>query len=362
MELSMLHFLELDDFTLVVPGPNDIAWYQKNMGYAKELNHEFLKNLKVPLIGGRLTGSFIYAHPPDYIGRPTMTWGVSEWRILFSELKELGIDTVIYQAAVWLEVKESYYPSSLFPDFKTWDSIGSLCKAATEENLTLFLGGLGNLMCFDWNATAETYQHDRDAQLACFKEINSLFEGGFQGFYMSPETGYPGSRQPEREALLNQYFKDVCQGVKSENPDLPILMSPGTYYRPNHDQDFFDFLVSVFKDCSIDIMAPQDSIGAFGNRLPHLETSLQLWSTVCETLGFVFWVNVESFERIKIGTANDFRPADFSRLAAQLSIADQFADKIISWEVPYFYSKFSGTAGELLRSSYLTSLKKGERT
>ena len=357
----MLNFLELEEYTLVIPGPDDISWYERNMAYAGELNRGFLKTVTDPPKGGRLSGSFIYAHPPDYIGRHTMNWGVAEWQDLFREMKEMGIDTVIYQAAVWLEVKESYYPSKLFPDFKTWDSVGSLCEASAREDMMLYLGGLGNLMCFDWNATAETFQRDRDAQLACFQEIKSLYEGGFQGFYMSPETGYPGARQPEREVLLNQYFRQVCEGVKAEMPDLPILMSPGTYYMKGHDQDIYDFLVGIFKDCPVDYMAPQDSIGTFGNQLPHLDTSFEIWSRVCESLGFTFWVNAESFERVKIGTSLDFVSADFNRLAIQLSTANKYAEKIISWEVPYFYSELAGERGVELRKAYIESLIKGER-
>jgi len=291
----MLHFLELDEFTLVIPGPDDISWYEKNMGYAQELNREFLKTIVEPPKGGRISGSFIYSHPPDYVGRHTMTWTVTDWRNLFQEMREMGVDTAIYQAAVWLEVKESNYPSKIFPDFKTWDSIGPLCEAAAQENVILYLGGLGNLMCFDENATPETYKRDRDAQLACFKELKELYGGGFQGFYMSPETGYPGPRQPEREALLNQYFKQVCEGVKAEMPGLPILMSPGTYYTPGHDQDIYNFLVGIFKDCPVDFMAPQDSIGTFGNSLPHLRTSFDIWDQVCRDLGFTLWLNAESW-------------------------------------------------------------------
>lgn len=357
----MLHFLKQDDFTLVIPGQEDMAWYERNMELALKLNREYLDSLDEPPQGGRLTGSFIYSHPPDYIGRPTMDWGVAEWRGLFQEMKEMGIDTVIYQAAVWLEVKESNYPSKLFSDFKTWDSIEPLCQAVTQEQMTLYLGGLGNLMCFDVNATSETYQRDRDAQLACFRELKALYGGGFQGFYMSPETGYPGGRQPEREALLNQYFKQVCEGVKAEMPGLPILMSPGTFYIPGHDQDIEDFLLGIFKDCAVDYMAPQDSIGTFGNRLPHLKVSFEIWSRVCQTLGFTLWVNAESFERVKIGTAQDFISADFTRLAVQLSHANQVAEKIISWEIPYFFSQLAGERGVQLRSAYLESLAKNQR-
>ncbi len=290
-----------------------------------------------------------------------MAYGVKEWRLLFQEMKEIGIDTVIYQAAVWLEVQESNYPSKLFANFKTWDSIGPLCEASALEGMTFFLGGLGNLMCFDANATPETYDHDRDAQLECYRELKNLYRGGFQGFYMSPETGYPGGRQPEREKLLNKYFKEVCQGVKEITPGIPILLSPGTFYIEGQEQEIHDFLHEIFKDCAIDIMSPQDSIGTFGNRLPHLKASFEIWSRVCRELGFTLWVNAESFERNKIATSQDFISADFSRFRVQLANGSQVAKKIVSWEVPYFWSPMAGERGLRLRKEYLASIDAGER-
>ena len=95
----MLHFLKHDDFTLVIPGPEEVAWYQNSSEYSQRMNREYLSALQEPPKGGRLTGSFICSHPPDYVGRPTMAYGVKEWRALFQEMKEIGIDTVIYQAA-----------------------------------------------------------------------------------------------------------------------------------------------------------------------------------------------------------------------------------------------------------------------
>lgn len=357
----MLHFLDQKEYTLVVPGPEDVEWYKANMLYSKEQNLHYLDALQEPPKGGHLSGTFIYAHPPDYIGRPTMQWGVSEWRGLFRELKELGIDTVIHQAAAWVEVKECYYRSKMFSDYRTWNSFDHLLEAVAAEGMTFFMGGLGNMLAFDWNATAETLAADRDSQLACFHELVDLYQGGFQGFYMSPETGFPGQRQPERERLLNTYFKEVCQGVKDVNPSLPILLSPGTYYMEKQDQDIHDFLLHLFEGCPIDILCPQDSIGTFGSRLPHYQAGFSIWKQVCQEIGCELWVNVESFERVKIATAQDFVPADFKRLAAQLSNAAQFGKKLVSWEVPYFYSPLAGEPGIQLRKQYLASLSAGDR-
>lgn len=358
----MLHFLELEDFTLVVPGPEDRQWIEGMMKYGHELNRPYLEAFAEPPQGGKLTGSFIYSHPPDYIGRPTIHWGVSEWRGLFQELKEMGIDTVIHQAAAWVEVKECNYRSKLFADYRTWNTFDPLVEAVAAEDMTFFIGGLGNLLAFDEKATAETLAVDRDLQLACFRELLDIYRGGFHGFYMSPETGFPGQRQPEREKLLNTYYKEVCGGIKEALPEIPILLSPATFYQPGKDTEIHDFLYNLFKDCAIDILCPQDSIGTFGNRLPHLKPSFAIWKQVCQEIGCELWVNAESFERVTIGTTQDFVPADFKRLAVQLFHASQVGKKIVSWEVPYFYSPLAGERGIQLRQAYLASLEAGERS
>ena len=102
----MLRFLEQDGYTLVVPGRDDESWLAKTIAEGRKTNEDTLASFEKSPSGGKLTGSFIYSHPPDYIGRPTMTWDTVEWRSLFGELKEMGIDTVIYQAAAWAEVRE----------------------------------------------------------------------------------------------------------------------------------------------------------------------------------------------------------------------------------------------------------------
>ena len=64
-----------------------------------------------------------------------MTWGTEEWRSLFRELKEMGIDTVIYQAAAWVEMRECYYPSKAFAGYRTWDSLTHLVEANAQEGI-----------------------------------------------------------------------------------------------------------------------------------------------------------------------------------------------------------------------------------
>jgi hypothetical protein len=119
------------------------------------------------------------------------------------------------------------------------------------------------------------------------------------------------------------------------------------------EQEMHEFLVNLLKGCPVDYVAPQDSIGTFGNRLSYLRRSFDIWRQVCDELGITLWVNVESFERADVGTAKDFVPADFERLCVQLANARRVGSKIISWEIPYFYSPLAGERGTKLRADYL---------
>ncbi len=357
----MWRFLKHNDFTLITPGPEDVDSIAKSIESGQGENRRYLDGLAEKPRGGRLTGSFIYAHPPDYVGRPTLHWGKAEWQALMKELKEIGIDTVIYQAAAWVEVRERYYPSRLLADYTAWDSIHPLCEAVGAEGMTLFLGGLGNLKAFDEKVTPEEIGQDIDLQLGVFQELADAYRGGFHGFYMSPETAFPGRRQPEREALLNRYFKQVCTGVKEIVPGIPILASPATFYQVGREVEIHDFLFNLLDGVPIDYMTPQDSVGTFGNRLATLPPSFEIWKRLSREIAFHLWVNVESFQRARIGTPNDFTPADFARLAVQLASANRVGEKIVSWEVPYFYSPLAGEAGVRLRRAYLASLEAGER-
>ena len=218
----MFRHLNLNDFTLVTLGPEEAERITQTLKNDIKLNQEYLDRLPELPKGGKLTGSFIYSHPPDYVGRPTMNWDVDDWREMFQELKEIGIDTVIYQAAAWAEIHECNYPSTLFSGYRMWNSLDPMIEAVAKENLILYLGGLGNLYAFDEKITKEALVKDCDQQLACYDELVAFYKGGFHGFYMSPETAFPGLRQPEREQLLNGYFRDVCQGVKTVPTEFPF--------------------------------------------------------------------------------------------------------------------------------------------
>lgn len=354
----MIQFIDYEDFTLTVPDPEYSSRVKDRMKEFSEINQTYVDSLDGLPQEGKITGSFIYAHPPDYVGRPTVNYGKNEWVNLIEELKELGIDTLIYQAAAWLEVEEVYYSSKRFSDFKSWNSLEHLFKAVEDENVDLFLGGLGNHRLFDQNVSPDKMKEDVEMQLDCYEELID-HRYGFDGFYISPETAFPGEKDLKYAKVLNNYYSNLFRRLKDEICDLPVLMSPATFYRKEVHEEAREFLFNLFEGCEADIIAPQDSIGTFGNNLPGLEPSFEIWKELSQETGFTLWVNVESFERTTVGTPNDFEPADFERLLIQLRNAEKFGEKTISWEVPYFYSSKAGEKGEELRRKYSEHLRTG---
>ena len=347
----------LDDF-LVMRRPPLTPETQASTDERDRLNAEFLARIDQPPTGGRLSGTFIYAHPPDYRGRPTLADTEQDWQALFRELKEIGITTIILQAAAWAEFRECYYPSKLFHGFRTWNVLDPLVKASMAEQMTLYLGGVGILYGhIELGTESGDLQQAKQAaerELKSYQELLVLYRGGFQGYYLAPETAYHHGMNPAHYRCYHEFFKRATNGVKDLTPELPILTSPYTTYCPGHEPEAIDCLTRLHAGCPITAFAPQDSIGTFNN-LSFLEKGLTIWKEVCRCKGAEFWVNCESFSITNFGgPICTIVPADFQRFAIQLDTAARLgAKQLISWEAPYFLARDGDDRARQLRRDYL---------
>jgi hypothetical protein len=321
-------------------------------------NAPFLKD--VDGLPSAITGTFVYAHPPNYVGRCTLDWPATRWEEMLEELKGWGFDTILFQAAGWLELEEMYYRGSkVLPRLKSWPVVESLLEANTRARMKLHLGGLGSAML--WHPELDEVVVDRASELylnVC-RELYDL--GCFDGFYISPETAFPGQRQPQREKMLNRFYRAVCGGLKKLDAERPVIMSPGTRAISGCEEDAEEFLRAMFDRVPVDILAPQDSIGTMGNRLPDLRPSFELWQRIAKTLGARLWANVELFERAGCGITGHSVPVEFRRVAAQIRAVEPLVEKIICWEAPYYLSDASGERGTRLRRDYLEAAGKGNQ-
>lgn len=336
-----------EDFRIFRPPKITADLCKLNLDAAYDDNRRFLASAGITSSKKKITGSFIYAHPPDYRGRPSLRYGADDWRKLLRELKEMGMDTVVLQASAWKELGECYYPSKTFSAFKTWNVVEPLLEAANRENMALYLGGLGTVTGWKIGISEADVREGIREQLDCFAELMKL-KGGFSGFYLTPETAYSGSRNKSREKMLNKYYKDILSEVKKSK--MATLMSPATAYFPGREKEALDFWCTLLDNVAVDILAPQDSIGSGCNRLATQSAAFQTWTAVSSRIKARLWSHVELFLRNDLNNQdNDVLPAEPERVLAQIANAAPWVEKLICWEAPFFLSAEAGPAGIRLR-------------
>jgi hypothetical protein len=180
---------KIDDFNIFEPSLQASEKTRPLLDLSIVKNHEFLKTFTVPLKKTMpVSGSFIYAHPPDYAGCPTLNWNNETWAELFIEMKQAGLDTVIFQASIWHELGEAYYSSDYFKNiYKTYPVIEPMLIAAKKIGMHVYLGGYGCTIGWSKCIDKKTVNAEVDKQLYCIKELLE-YRDLFEGVYFTPES------------------------------------------------------------------------------------------------------------------------------------------------------------------------------
>ncbi len=346
----------IDDFVVLAGRSSDPAAAARSQALARSTT-EILAKAGDFQPRGTLSGSFIYAHPPDYRGRPSLHFDVAAWRAVFREFKEIGIDTAIWQASAWLEFEECYYPSKQLAGFKQWNVVEPMLEAARAESMTVYLGTLGffkgELALGIRDGDIRKAQETARLELACFRELRDLYGGGFQGYYVSHEVAYWPGRPPHVYKHGGAYFERLTAGIKEMEPELRILASPETYYSKGREQESVDCMMETFSRAQIDIFAPMDCIGQM-QQLDTLETELGVWKEVSRAKGSEFWVNCESFLIADpVGAVIRIEAAEPARFLYQMTVADKMgARKLITWEAMHFMDPAGEPKARALGQAY----------
>jgi hypothetical protein len=321
----------------------------------KAANLKYLAQHKQTSPQMTITGSFVYPHPPNYRGACTLHYGKKEWMNMLMDLKNMGMDTIILQAAVWNELGECYYPSKHFAGHKSWNVIEPMLEAAKETGLAVFLGGYGSVTGWAEKLSVNAIEAEKNNQSACYRELLK-YRKLFDGFYFAPETAYCGARNLDKEKFLNELYREFFCEIKNKTPDLRILMSPATKYFPGKMDEMKASWMALLDGVPLDIMAPQDSIGSCGNQLAHQHETYRAWTEVCQALNIAFWSNIELFERHSLLDGDSYNyTASPERVTVQINNAAPYAEKLICWEAPYYLGPNSGPRGKMLRECLLNA-------
>ncbi len=346
----MFKITKIDDFNIFEPSLQASEKNRPLLDLSIVKNHEFLKTFIVPLKNPMpVSGSFIYAHPPDYAGCPTLNWNSGTWAELFIEMKQAGLDTVIFQASIWHELGEAYYNSDYFKNiYKTYPVIEPMLIAAKKIGMHVYLGGYGCTIGWSKCIDKKTVNAEVNKQLYCIKELLE-YRDLFEGVYFTPETAVSVNRDVKKEKFLNELYCRYFSELKSLSPQHKILMCPATKHGDFNGEIIIEGWSNVLNKVPLDIMAPQDSIGCAGCNLGIQQAAWDTWAKICDNSGIKLWANVELFERRSFGGAVPFVPAAPERIMAQINNVSSFVKKIICWEYPYFAGTKGAAGSELIR-------------
>lgn len=303
---------------------------EANRKYLKRLPEEKKSEPVTPI-----TGTFIYAHPPDYTGSYTLNWTSGDWNKAFAKLKAQNIDTVVLQASVWNELQEVYYPSKRFSHFKCWNVVEPMLESAKLNGMTVFLGGYGSVSGWNLKINDNQVLDEIKFQCDCFAEL-LRYQESFDGIYYSPETAFNGIRDFKREERLHWIYQTYFKKIKEMAPEKKILMSPASKWIPEKNQEFTEAWLALFEDVPLDILTPQDSIGCSGCTLEVMSDMWKLWRNVADLTGIRLWANIELFERVGFGGAEPFISAAPERIVQQCRTVAPYVEKCICWEALYF--------------------------
>ncbi len=333
---NMLNIGQCGEFKIFMPEEEIIPECKLRNERVLKRNRRFLETSGTA-DGTRLpiTGTFVYAHPPDYEGTPTLDWGKREWGEVFQHLKKRGMDTVVFQASVWNELEEVYYRSAAFHSFRSWNVVEPMLSAARENGMTVFLGGYGSVSGWHLPPDDAAVRCEVERQTACLTELLEYREF-FDGVYYSPETAFQGKRDFKREKGLNRIYREYFGYVKKMIPGKKILMSPASIYEPGKCREFTDSWMAVLDGVPLDILAPQDSIGCGCCTLEEQPEMWSLWSRIAREKQIPLWANIELFERREFGGSAPFTAASAERIAAQCGNVSPYVEKCICWEALSF--------------------------
>ena len=341
--------VNVDDFVIFKASDDIIDEANAKYAEANECNRRFLAenaDVEPPMT---ISGSFICAQPPNYRGCPMLHATVQDWEKKFNLLKTFGVDTVIYQAAVWNELETVYYPSKRFASYRLFDSIGNVLTAAENTGLDVYLGGYGSVSGWCMGKDPGYIEQEKQNHFAVQDELFELYDGRFKGIYFAPETAYRGERDLYTENALNAIYRAFCDRLKDMRPDCEILMSPATKYYEGKLDEMVASWNTILDGVKLDIMAPQDSIGCCGNTLDHQVETFKIWRKICDDKNIRFWSNVEVFECRDCSQINSAVPADTRRIAHQMTNASKVAEKLISWELVHYTDEGAGPGALKIR-------------
>ena len=274
---------------------------------------------------GPITGTFIDEITYDI---PSSNWSDQQWKDELAIMKEIGIDTIIF-------IRGGFGTKTIFPceclhTTNQKDFAGLILREAAELDMKVYFGlYISNI---DWNRG--DYKTEIKINRAFIREVYARYGDlpSFEGWYIPHET----SKNILHISNLMGGLGELC---KNCDPSKKVLISPFFESRilaPEHyltpDQHFEEWRGILEKAGQyIDVCAFQDGTAPLQEMTAYYSSVRNL----CDKFDISLWVNAETFER---DVRCMYYPIPFSDLKEKLTLHQQYAEKIITFEFSHFMS------------------------
>lgn len=318
----------------------------------------------------KITGTFIYAKPPDYEGLRTIDWSKADWMKEFLRLKAMGIEIAILQSTVVEDTEKNWYicyPISEttiqkiitinqrignLPIMKT-HVLPAILDAAQETNMKIHLGLFGSITGWYTISSPHLVKEIQAEQIAIAKDLLAQYSNhpALAGWYISPEIMY-FLHGKTLKLNMNDFLKGITSVIKSKTPTLPIGISPGSTLPKGNPEPVIQFWKNTLINSGIDLLYPQDAVGQLVYFPDKVEKLWIFWNKIANETKLKLWANCENFERASFNLPNPFISTSFPRLHWQLAAASPYVERILCWECLFFLNSKGAVDGEKLEKEY----------
>eukprot|EP00039_Didymoeca_costata_P010270 m.137841 g.137841 ORF g.137841 m.137841 type:complete len:374 (-) comp14765_c0_seq1:10-1131(-) len=323
---------------------------------------------------------------------------LQQWTKELTAMKDVGIEFFCVRAVMRsvhedtpscpLGEFESFYPTRMSRNSSCVkqaitleaDPIGTILNAAKTLGLGVHLGMSfrSNSSYPNFNST-QFYREYAYFQWTIAEELWSLYKDSYgatlQGFYTGIEESNVASEFLQTKDLQGHYLEPLARDIKTLSSELLVWASPyyvGNLTRHNKEdimtpQFYADWWEQIFWwSPDLDLIAPQDSMGAQGNSFENVSSYLSQIANRSRQAGRKVWSNVELFEVwpsncswTPTHSCRGRHPAPIERITAQMHNEAPLVDLLIAWEWESCLSPYGSNDSAALYTDYKQYIEGG---
>lgn len=321
---------------------------------------------------------------PHFIGTFIQPWLYASWSDEradqeFTNMKDIGIEYIIMGDTVTKNSSQYdvTYPTTVEAAkkyFKGSDMVDMILRYCKKYGMKCYLG-MGNDT--DWSFI---YAGHRDAFMNfcrfsasvatdLYTQYKTKYPDTFYGFYFTPELCNCSSFNNDADrsdcvSFLSDGFNLILDTINKLDPAMPLLYSPYVNVVAGNAtfENTMAFYTEFYKKTNfreIDILCPQDSIGAGGQKLDQLDKWTKGYKDALAASGkkTKLWSNCEDFVQPK-NVKDDWTSADVKRFIQQMQITSKYCEAIVTFAYPHYWSPINTDSG--FNRAYIQYLKTGE--